>query len=220
MDRKRPKMNSLRPNSARISNADKESKALWTIFNALSDAQWHRNMELKEETKLSSRTLTKHLDQMKNLQLIEKKSDVKNGKHSVLFKAKPDLITYIKTIRLQKIEDNSLKPALDRTKDPLRILDLIHFRSQTYFLDLLTQIQQNKNITNEEIYLRAEYFLWSTYKESTSKLIEASCKIIDDININQLLINQAKRQRKDPEKVLKLYEKIRELKKIVENQKT
>lgn len=30
------------------------------IFKALSDGQWHRNMNLKEITKLSSRTLAKH----------------------------------------------------------------------------------------------------------------------------------------------------------------
>jgi DNA-binding transcriptional regulator GbsR (MarR family) len=187
---------------------------------ALSDAQWHRNMELIRETKLSSRTLSKHLDELTNGQFIEKKSDIINGKHAVFFKAKPDFITFIKLQMLKAKEISSLEPALNRTNDPLRILDLIHFRSQTYFLDLLTQIQQNKNITSEEINLRAEYFLWSTYRESTSQLIEASCKIIDRIDITQLLINQAKRQRKDPKKVLKQYEKIIEFKRSLQNQQS
>jgi hypothetical protein len=187
---------------------------------ALSDAQWHRNMELIRETKLSSRTLGKHLDTLTNGQFIEKKTDVINGKHAVLFKAKPDFITYIKLLMLKAREINSLEPALNRTHDPLRILDLIHFRSQTYFLDLLTQIQQKKNITKEEINLRAEYYLWSTYKESTSQLIEASLKIIDKIDITQLLINQAKRQRKDPKKVLKQYKEIMEFKKSLQNQES
>lgn len=187
---------------------------------ALSDAKWHRGMELIEETKISSRTLSKHLDIMKNGQFIEKKSDVINGKHAVLFKAKPDFVTYIKTKILEAKEISTLEPALKRTKDPLRILDMIHFRSQVYFLDLLTRIQQKKNITNEEINLRAEYFLWSTYRESTSRLIEASCKIIDEIDITQLLKNQAKRQNRDPKEVLELYEKIKQFKKTLQNQES
>jgi hypothetical protein len=199
---------------------DKQTRATWAIMIALSDAQWHRTTELIEETRISSRTLSKHLDTMTNGQFIEKKSDIINGKHAVLFKAKPDFITYIKLKMLEAKEISTLEPALNRTNDPLRILDLIHFRSQTYFLDLLTQIQQKKNITNEEINLRAEYFLWSTYKQSTSQLIEASCKIIDKIDITQLLINQAKRQRKDPKKVLKQYEKIMEFKKSLQNQES
>jgi hypothetical protein len=184
----------------------------------LSDAQWHRNMELIRETKLSSRTLGKHLDTLTNGQFIEKKTDVINGKHAVLFKAKPDFITYIKLLMLKAKEINSLEPALARTKDPLRILDMIHFRNQVYFLDLLTHIQQHKNITDEEIDLRAEYFLWSIFKESTSRLIEASRKIIDQIDVTQCLINQAKRERKDPKKVLKQYEEIMEFKKSLQNQ--
>jgi hypothetical protein len=177
-------------------------------------------MELKEETKLSSRTLTKHLNQLVNIEIIEKKSDIMNGKYSVLFKAKPDLITYMKSKILEAKEISTLEPALNKTKDPLRILELIHLRSQVYFLDLLAEIQRNKNITDEEICLRAEYFLWSNYKESTFRLIEASRKIIDDINITQLLVTQAKRQRKDPREVLKFYEKVQELKKEFQSQES
>jgi len=167
-------------------------------------------MELKEKTKLSSRTLAKHLNQMTNLQIIEKKTDVESGKYPVpvLYKATPELTTYIKASITREEVANTLEPALNESKDPLRILEAIHASSQLYFIELLTQIQQNKIVTNEQISFFAECFLWANYKQYTSKLIEASRKIINDLNITQSLINQAKRQTRISETVLKIYEKM------------
>jgi hypothetical protein len=167
-------------------------------------------MELKEKTKLSSRTLVKHLNQMVKLRVIEKKTDVESGKypHPVLYKAEPELTTYIKASLSREETANLLEPALNETKDPLILLEAIHVSSQLYFIELLTQIQQNKIVTNEEINFFAECFLWANYKQYTSKLIEASRKIINDLNITQSLINQAKRQIRISETVLKIYEKI------------
>ena len=167
-------------------------------------------MELKEKTKLSSRTLTKHLNQMTNIQTIEKKTDVESGKYPipVLYKATPELTTYIKASITREEVANKLELALNESKDPLILLEAIHASSQLYFIELLTQIQQNKNITNEEIYFFGECFLWASYKQYTSKLIEASRKIINDVNITQLLINQAKRQIIVYETILKIYEKM------------
>jgi DNA-binding HxlR family transcriptional regulator len=191
-----------------ISNSDKEYTARWSIFRALSDGQWHRNMELKEKTKLSSRTLAKHLNQMTDLQIVEKKTDVESGKYPVpvLYKAEPELNTYIRASTSREEVVDKLEPALNETKDPLAVLEAIHASSQLYFLELLKRIQQNRNITNEEIWFFAECFLWANYKRYTSKLIEASRKIIDDLNINQSLINQAKRQIRTSEQELRIYE--------------
>jgi hypothetical protein len=167
-------------------------------------------MELKEKTKLSSRTLAKHLNQMTNLQTIEKKTDVESGKYPipVLYKATPELTTYVKaTITRQEII-NQTETALNETKDPLILLEAIHLSSELYFLELLTQIQQNKIVTNEQVNFFAECFLWANYRQITSKLIEASRKIINDINIPQISINQLKRQITVNERVLKIYEKM------------
>ena len=171
-------------------------------------------MDLKEKTKLSSRTLAKHLNQMTNLQIIERKTDVESGKYPypVSYKAEPGLITYVKASITREEVANGLEPALNETKDPLAVLELIHASSQLYFIDLLQRIQQNKNITNEEIYFFAECFLWANYKQYTSKLIEASRKIINDINITQSLINQAKRQIRIWPTILKVYEKLEQRK--------
>lgn len=179
------------------------------ILAALSDGQWHRNMELKEKTKLSSRTLAKNLNEMTNLRIIEKKTDVESGKYPVpvLYKVEPRVKTYIEAMLTREELVNQLEPALNETKDPLILLEAIHEWSQASFLRLLGRIQENKNITKEEIQFFEECFLWTYYERWTSKLIEASRKIINDINIAQLLINQAKRQITISVEALKIYEK-------------
>jgi len=193
---------------------DKAYKAKWSILKTLSDGQWHRNMELKEKTKLSSRTLAKHLNHMTNIQILERKTDVESKKYPVpvLYKATPELTTYIKASITREYFSNNLETCLHESKDPLFLLDTIHIFSQIGFIELLTQIQQNKIVTNEEINFFAECFLWANYKQFTSKLIEASRKIINDVNITQLLINQAKRQITVFQTVLKIYEKINQKK--------
>jgi len=171
-------------------------------------------MELKEKTKLSSRTLAKHLNQMTNIQIVEKKSDVESGKYPVpvLYKATPELTTYVKASITREEFANDLESLLDESKDPLILLDAIHDSSQLGFIELLTQIQQNKIVTIEQINFFAECFIWANYIQFTSKLIEASRKIIYDLNITQLLINQAKRQIIIYETVLKIYEKMEQQK--------
>ena len=189
---------------------DKAYKAKWSILKTLSDGQWHRNMELKEKTELSSRTLAKHLNHMTNIQIIERKEDIESRKYPVpvLYKAIPELTTYIKASISREEITNMVEPALNECKDPLFLLDGIHATSQIYFLELLKQIQQNNINTNEQINFFAECFLWANYKQFTHKLINASRKIINDLNITQLLIDQAKRQITTYEEALKIYEKM------------
>ena len=166
-------------------------------------------MELKERTGLSSRTLAKHLNHMTIIQIIERKEDIESGKYPVpvLYKATPELTTYVKaSISREKIA-NGFEGALNECKDPLFLLDGIHASSQLYFLTLLAEIQQNNITTNEQINFFAKCFLWDNYKKFMQKLIDASRKIIDDLNITQLLIEQAKRLTTVYEEALKIYEK-------------
>ena len=165
-------------------------------------------MELKERTGLSSRTLAKHLNHMTNIQIMERKRDIESGKYPVpvLYKATPELTTYVKASMARKEIAKGLEPALNESKDPLLLLDVIHVSSQLYFIELLTQIQQNNIVTNEQINFFAECFLWANYKQFTYKLIQASRKIINDLNITQLLIDQAERQITIYERALKIYE--------------
>lgn len=172
-------------------------------------------MELKEQTKRSSRTLAKHLNQMVNMQFIEKRIDIESGNypHPVYYKAKPNLITGVKASMARQETIDLFEPALNEVKDPLMILDGIHAASQLDFIDIILRIQQYKNMTNEEIYFFEEIFLWANYRQYTSKLIQASRKIIDDINITQSLMEQAKRNIEVYQKTLKKYEEIQQQKK-------
>ena len=195
----------------RISNADKEYIARWSILKTLSDGQWHRNMELEKETKLSSRTLAKHLNHMTNIQIIERKEDVESGKYPipVLYKATSELTTYINASITREEFLNRLELTLNECKDPLFLLDGIHAFSQLGFLDLLTYIQQNNIPINEfAINLFAEIAIWRYYKQFIHKLINASRKIINDLNITQLKIEQSKRQIIIHKTILKAYEKM------------
>ena len=193
-----------------IYQAEKTYDSIWIIFKALSDGQWHRYTELKEKTKLSSRTLTKRLVEMTDFQIVKKKKDVESGKYPVpvLYKADTPIIVYAKTRIAREAFTNHLVSVLDNTKDPLIVLDRIHFYSQKNLLDLLMLIQRSKKINDKEINFLAQCFLWENYRQFTGKLIEASRRIINDFDFPRLLTNQAKRQMKTSQELLKIYEKI------------
>lgn len=172
------------------------------IFKALYDGQWHRNMELKDKTKLSSRTLNKHLNQLIEMCLIEKMVDTESGKYPVpvLYKAKPALLAYMKSNLLREDFSEKVDAMLAETKDPLVILEVIHDFSQRSFMHILEQIKLNKNIMDEQIDFLEEVFLWSSYKSFTFDLIEACRRKIDTLDLNQLLISQAKRRKLEAQK--------------------
>jgi hypothetical protein len=152
-------------------------------------------MELIKETKLSSRTVNKHLEQLIHAQLIEKRSDIQNGKYAVLFRVKPELMHYVKNGILRRRIADDMENLLSETKgDPLPILELIHENNQLYFLDLLERIQRNKNMPDEQIQYFTDIFLLAPYRQWTTKLIEASLKTIDKIDINQAVLEHLKRQ--------------------------
>ncbi len=189
---------------------DKANKARWAIFLSLSDGQWHRNMELREKTNLSSRTLAKHLTQMLKLRIIEKKKDTESGEYPfpVFYKTVPTLETYINACIERTILSKKLEPALLHAKDPLVVLDAIHISSQTYFTELISLMKENKKLSDEAIYFFGECFLWENYKRYTLELIKASQKIVDEINMHEAYVNQAKRFVRVYSKLIKAYEKM------------
>lgn len=178
------------------------------IFKALYDGQWHRNMELKEKTNLSSRTLSKHLDRMLKLQLIERKVDNESGKYPipVLYQAQPELINYVKSSMLREEFSQKVDAMLEETKDPLMILEVIHTYSQTAFLKLMEEIKNNKKMTPEEIEFFEENFIWANYKHFTFDLINATKKMVNELDFNKLLVAQAKRGKEISEELIKGYD--------------
>ena len=144
---------------------------------------------------------------MNKLHIIDRKSEVINGKHAVLFKAKHETIIYYSAYVNRTKFITESKKVLTNEKDPLIILDAIHATSQVFFLELLNIIQQNKNITDEEIEFFGDCFLWTNYKQWTSELINTTRKITKDLNISQLLAKQAVRQTNFWKNQLRNYEK-------------
>ena len=180
-----------------------------TIFKILSDEKWHRNMELKTKSKLSPRTLAKHLQRLMELKLIERKEDVESGEYPVpvFYKAVPELIEYIDASVIRDEFSENVVPMLEEEKDPLSILEIIHDASQLGFIKILEEIRENKKMTYNELLYLEEIYLWAFYRHCTMKLIEATSKIIDEIDIDKLLVSQAKRQKQISELLLKRYKK-------------
>ena len=150
-------------------------------------------MELEEKTKLSSRTLAKHLNEMTEIQAIERKTDVESGKYPVpvLYRTTPELQEFINANKLRTMVTDGIEPMLDETKDPLFVLDIFHITNQTFFLLLLEKIQKGDITTREKINFLGKYYIWENCREWIPKLIEASCKIINEIDFIQLLKRQA-----------------------------
>lgn len=147
---------------------------------------------------------------MIKLQLIEKKVDSESGKYPVpvLYKAQPELLTYIKSSMMREEFSDNLEAMLKESKDPLMILDMIHDVSQLNFIKILGQIQEDKSMTWEELIFLEELFLWENYRHFTLNLIAATGKIIDEIDIDKLLVSQAKRRKEILEMLIKRYEEL------------
>ena len=176
-----------------------------SIFRVLSDGQWHRNMEIKEKTKLSSRTLAKHLNKLTQLYLIERKQDVESGEYPVpvFYKAIAELLTYIRGSILRDNFSDNVDQMLKETKDPLMILEAIHEFSQLGFMTIMENIRKDKKIANQVLDFYENMILFTNYRSFMFELIEATRKVIDDIDFDKLLAAQAKRQKEASETALK-----------------
>jgi len=153
------------------------------ILIALSDGQWHRNMELKEQTKLTPRTLSKHLKELTNeLQWIERKEDTESGEypHPVLYRAKEDMLSiiiFITTVHYSYTTDN-LERKLKETKDPIHVLIRIHELNLYYLTLLLEEMQKEKIMSQKEVNALLNFTIFAPYKIYISNLIDAFSKNI------------------------------------------
>jgi len=150
--------------------------------------RWHRNMELREKTKLSSRTLSKHLDEMVRAKVVERQVDNKSGKYPfpVFYRATPMLLAYTKSSLLREDFSQMVDAMLHETKDPLKILEVIHAYSDLGFLFLLKAIKNNENVTDEGVDFFEEVFLFSSYRSFIFDLVEASRRVLDNLDLEKL----------------------------------
>ena len=171
-------------------------EAKWKILEALADGDWYRYKEIREKTNLSSRTLTKHLDRLQEIPIVERKEDVESGKYPVpvLYRIISPFDTYVNAKVFRERFADDIEEMLDETKDPLVILDIIHTFSHTGFVQLLTEIKERDEISNNELCFFGECFLWGNYKILIARLMGESRKLKNELNILQFLKNQAERQ--------------------------
>jgi DNA-binding HxlR family transcriptional regulator len=149
------------------------------ILIALSDGKWHRNMELIERTKLTPRTLSKHLRELeRELRWIERREDTETAEypHPVLYKATDTTVRYMKLVKITSEYADNIETMLKQTKDPFPILDEILKISKTYFIMILAGIQYSKHMPWKHIDYMTTLLLHSPYKIYTTTLIKATTK--------------------------------------------
>jgi hypothetical protein len=75
-------------------------------------------------------------------------------------------------------------------------------------MHILEQIKWKKDISDEEIEFLEEIFLWSNYKSFTFELVEATRRIVESLDVNQLLVAQAERVKIAAEETIRRYREM------------
>jgi DNA-binding HxlR family transcriptional regulator len=155
-------------------NTDQKTLSQNLILIALSDGQWHRIKELKENIKLSPRTLYKRLNELeKELKWIERREDTESGEYPypVLYRA-TELILPI-AIQIKTVHHNAdnIEKNLKKTKDPLKLLDNFHILNLYYFSLLLETIQENKHMPQKAIHFMANLTIYNPYEIYVDNII-------------------------------------------------
>lgn len=167
----------------------KAQKTIMKILRVLSDGKPHQYSELKKETQLNSPTLSKHLKRLTQTKLIERKMNRDNGKYPppVYYTAKPPALLQLKIISMAEQEMQEIEKIIsDPKKTPLDVLDQINMKNNALILWALAQCKENKDIPKEFVVFVLEIAVWDPYMVLTSHLVEASKKIIENVDIGEL----------------------------------
>lgn len=167
-----------------VSNIDGKTKSVKRILKTLSDEKWHKYGELLEKTKISSRTLTKHLDYLKECNLIKKE---KREYPSAYYKAEPELVTWTEATFSIEEFSKQIEPLLLKTKNPFLVLDIINARCQGALKITIGKLMDEKNTPKHKLHFFLELFVWAPYRVFTWKLIETTKKHIDKIDSEQVI---------------------------------
>jgi len=168
---------------------EKAQKSIMAILRVIADGKPHQYSELKEKTKLNSPTLTKHLKRLTEVKLLKKKIDIESGKYPypVYYSANPAITPVLTVMLLTEHEMQEIeKIILDPKKTPLDVLDQINMKNNALILLALKQYKKNKDVPQEFMNFVLEITVWHPYKVLTSHLVEASKKIIENIDIDEL----------------------------------
>jgi hypothetical protein len=172
---------------SRDENMEKALEARTSILKVLSDGQWHQTKDLKVETKVSSRTLYKHLKELEVF--IERREEKESGfpKPPVYYRASPTLLSLIGESLIIEGTTKGIMADLLNTKDLSSVLWVINEFSNGKILSILSAIKkQSREVTDPELTFLLRSFVWKSYEYLTLGLVKTSMKIIDDLDLEQV----------------------------------
>jgi hypothetical protein len=172
---------------SRDENMEKALEARTSILEVLSDGEWHQTKDLKVETKVSSRTLYKHLKELEAF--IERREETESGfpKPPVYYRASSTLLALMAESIIIEGTTKGVMADLLNTKDLSSILCLVNKLTNSKILSVLSAIKkQSREVTDPELTFLLRSFVWKNYEYLTLGLAKASMKIIDDIDLEQV----------------------------------
>ncbi|MGD0029480.1 MAG: winged helix-turn-helix domain-containing protein [Candidatus Bathyarchaeia archaeon] len=158
----------------------------WKILHVIRDGEWHQYKDIKKETDLSPPILAKHLKELRRF--IEKKEGEEDNRETY-YKANSALMSAFFQMDLTNAEWEDIEEQFLKSKDLSFALEQLNTATNLNIIMALTNIKsKNFDIGNPEVVqLFFETFVFSPYEILVSKLVEASKKIIDDIDLNQVM---------------------------------
>lgn len=193
--------NSKRRKSIGEDQEQKKSESIKIVNFLLYDGKWHRIIELQKNTCLSTRTLYKRLEELRNLKLVERKEGKEKGKYAVYYRAYPELQLCFKYNLLTDDLANELTREVKIGKDPLIALETMNNYVELNVLIFIYYMQRDKHhFSKEELssYLKLwlNIVLWEPFKQFTLTAMNETLKILEDIDIAQIAKSQMFRLQK------------------------
>lgn len=161
----------------------------------LYDGEWHRVIDLQKHTSMSTKTLYKGLAELEKLKLIERKEGKEKGKYAVYYRAFPETQLCFKYSLLTDDIKRELIKEVNLGIDPLVALETINNYVELNMLIFIYHMQKDKlHLSKDELssYLKLwlDIVLWKPFKQFTSAVMNETMKIIEDININEIIDEQ------------------------------
>lgn len=165
------------------------------ILKVLSDGEWHRYQELREQTSLSTATLSKHLKKLEK-GLVEKKLDLESGEYPypVYYRIRAiEFTPEAEKYRALQLLGYKLSAKIHIKKG--KVVDCIRYLHAGMTLELVTNLEAyfHHNLSEEWIEQATEYFLITPYREAINTLKEnlKELSVKEDV---QKLLREAKWQ--------------------------
>jgi len=158
------------------------------IAKFLSDKKPHQFKEIKKETKLSPPTLSKRLKELVEVRLVNKKVDTKSGRYPypVYYTATEELSDFAKTAMFIDEASARIEEAISADKQPLLLLDGLHMANTANMVMILRELKKDKSRLRPDMIFNWELWTLEPYRALSLKIIEASAKEINEIDIDQI----------------------------------